>query len=70
MQGILACCSPVPLHVKQELHALHRIVHAARDQPLVKRPAYAPNFGSLTFEDVASQLNKMSSVKALLRLVF
>ncbi|MCP9262205.1 Exosome component 10 [Dirofilaria immitis] len=36
MQGILACCSPVPLHVKQELHVLHQIINTSRDQPLVK----------------------------------
>ena len=33
MQGILACCNPIPLLVKQELHALHRIVLAARERP-------------------------------------
>lgn len=68
MQGILACCSPVPVHVKQELHVLHQIINTARDQPLVKRPIYAPNIGSLTLEGVTSQLNKMNAVKAMLRL--
>ncbi|VDN27100.1 unnamed protein product [Gongylonema pulchrum] len=67
MQGILACCSPVPLHVKQELHALHRIISTARDQPLVKRAISAPTIGTLTFENVVSRLNKMDAVKALLR---
>ncbi|KAK6104960.1 3'-5' exonuclease family protein [Brugia pahangi] len=67
MQGILACCSPVPMHVKQELHILHQIINTSRDQPLVKRPIYAPNIGSLTLEGVTSQLNKMNAVKAMLR---
>lgn len=68
MQGILACCSPVPVHVKQELHVLHQIINTARDQPLIKRPIYAPNIGLLTLEGVTSQLNKMNSIKAMLRL--
>ncbi|CAG9538200.1 unnamed protein product [Cercopithifilaria johnstoni] len=67
MQGILACCSPVPVHVKQELHVLHEIINTSRDQPLVKRPIYASNVGSLTLEGVTSQLNKMNAVKAMLR---
>ncbi|EFO27811.2 3'-5' exonuclease [Loa loa] len=67
MQGILACCSPVPVHVKQELHVLHQIINTSRDQPLLKRPIYAPNIGSLTLEGVTSQLNKMNAVKAMLR---
>ncbi|XP_017083385.1 exosome component 10 [Drosophila eugracilis] len=36
MQGILACCNPIPPLVRQQLHALHQIVLKARDQPLVK----------------------------------
>lgn len=68
MQGILACCCPVPVHVKQELHVLHQIINTARDQPLVKRPIYAPDIGSLTLEGVTSQLNKMNAIKAMLRL--
>ncbi|KAM3718846.1 Exosome component [Dirofilaria immitis] len=66
MQGILACCSPVPLHVKQELHVLHQIINTSRDQPLVKLSVYAPNISALTLESVASQLNKMNAVKAML----
>lgn len=30
MQGILACCNPVPPLVKQNLHALHMIIFQAR----------------------------------------
>ncbi|XP_020813302.1 LOW QUALITY PROTEIN: exosome component 10 [Drosophila serrata] len=36
MQGILACCNPIPPLVRQHLHALHQIVLKARDQPLIK----------------------------------
>lgn len=36
MQGILACCNPIPPLVRQMLHALHQFVLKARDQPLVK----------------------------------
>ncbi|PNF29147.1 hypothetical protein B7P43_G12605 [Cryptotermes secundus] len=36
MQGILACCNPIPPIVRQNLHKLHTIVLEARDQPLVK----------------------------------
>ncbi|KAH8383565.1 hypothetical protein KR009_009318, partial [Drosophila setifemur] len=36
MQGILACCNPIPPLVRQHLHMLHQIVLKARDQPLVK----------------------------------
>ena len=35
MQGILACCNPVPPLVKQNLNQLHEIILKARDQPLV-----------------------------------
>lgn len=36
MQGILACCNPIPPLVRQHLHTLHQIVLRAREQPLVK----------------------------------
>lgn len=36
MQGILACCNPIPPLVRQHLHVLHRFILNARDQPLVK----------------------------------
>jgi len=35
MQGILACCNPVPPLVKQNLGALHTILLAARDKQLL-----------------------------------
>lgn len=36
MQGILACCNPIPPLVKQHLHILHQIILKAREQSLVK----------------------------------
>lgn len=36
MQGILACCNPVPPLVRQHLLHLHKIVLKAREQPLEK----------------------------------
>ncbi|XP_053688730.1 exosome component 10 [Sabethes cyaneus] len=36
MQGIIACCTPVPSLVRQHLHTLHQIVLKARDIPLNK----------------------------------
>ena len=38
MQGIVACCNPVPPLVKQNLHYLHQIVFKAREQPLTAVP--------------------------------
>ncbi|CAL1681433.1 unnamed protein product [Lasius platythorax] len=35
MQGILACCNPIPPLVRQNVLKLHKIVLKARDQPLV-----------------------------------
>lgn len=36
MQGILACCNPIPPLVRQHLHVLHQFILKAREQPLVK----------------------------------
>nr|CAH7712203.1 unnamed protein product [Callosobruchus chinensis] len=36
MQGILACCNPIPPLVRSHLLELHKIVLRARDQPLQK----------------------------------
>lgn len=36
MQGILACCNPIPPIVRQNLHPLHKIILKAREQPLIK----------------------------------
>lgn len=37
LQGILACCNPVPPLVRQHLHHLHQIILKARDQPLIRK---------------------------------
>lgn len=36
IQGILACCNPIPTLVRQHLVPLHQIILKAREQPLVK----------------------------------
>jgi exosome complex exonuclease RRP6 len=36
MQGILACCNPIPHCVRQNLNAIHRIILQAREQPLIQ----------------------------------
>lgn len=36
MQGILACCNPIPPLVRQHLNHLHQIVLKAREQPVIK----------------------------------
>ncbi|CRL00784.1 CLUMA_CG014038, isoform A [Clunio marinus] len=36
MQGILACCNPIPPLVRQQLNNIHQIVLKARDQPMIK----------------------------------
>lgn len=36
MQGILACCNPIPPLVRQNLLWLHKIILKAREQPLIK----------------------------------
>jgi exosome complex exonuclease RRP6 len=36
MQGILACCNPIPPLVRQHLQLIHYIILKAREQPLIK----------------------------------
>ncbi|XP_015116855.1 exosome component 10 [Diachasma alloeum] len=36
MQGILACCNPIPPLVRQNLLKLHKLILRAREQPLIK----------------------------------
>lgn len=36
MQGILACCNPIPPLVRSHLLELHQIILKAREQPLEK----------------------------------
>ncbi|KAK7070703.1 Exosome component 10 [Halocaridina rubra] len=35
MQGILACCNPIPALVKTELLTMHTLIREAREQPLI-----------------------------------
>jgi len=37
MQGILACCNPIPPMIRQNLNHLHQIILKAREQPIIKR---------------------------------
>ncbi|GMT14334.1 hypothetical protein PFISCL1PPCAC_5631, partial [Pristionchus fissidentatus] len=73
MQGILACCSPVPLLVKQHLLQLHRIIYAARDRPLEKTVtlssrAIGTDGGDRgLFEAMIDEANRMTKVKSVLR---
>lgn len=36
IQGILACCNPIPPLVRQHLNFLHQIILKAREQPVIK----------------------------------
>merc|ERR1719318_370543 len=56
MQGILACCNPVPPLVKQNLGALHSIVLAARDKKLTVDPALMSSPPQSELADFASNL--------------
>ena len=56
MQGIIACCNPVPPFVKQNLHFLHQIVFKAREQPLTSVP------DSLNSSYATSDMLSMSSL--------
>uniref|UniRef100_A0A0N5ART6 Exosome complex component 10 homolog n=1 Tax=Syphacia muris TaxID=451379 RepID=A0A0N5ART6_9BILA len=67
MQGILACCYPVPTFVKQELNVLHHIIHEARDQPLVKNSLTTSNVTEHKFDSAVAGLSKMTKSKALLK---
>lgn len=70
LQGILACCYPVPPFVKQELHILHHIIHEARDQPLIKSSLATATVAKLTFDSVLAKISKMTKSKALLKYFF
>ena len=55
MQGIVACCNPVPPLVKQNLHYLHQIVFKAREQQLTAVPAVLNASNSVLDNSLASQ---------------
>ncbi|KAL4646114.1 exosome component 10 isoform X1 [Arapaima gigas] len=47
-QGIIACCSPVPPVVRQQVNELHLLIQQARDMPLLKAELVAEKRKSLT----------------------
>ena len=57
MQGILACCNPIPPLVRQNLLKLHKIILKAREQPLIK-----PVLGDL--RQRSNQRSQMSNSEA------
>ncbi|EDW14462.1 exosome component 10 [Drosophila mojavensis] len=61
MQGILACCNPIPPLVRQQLNTLHQIVLRAREQPLIKPILEARHIAPLNLspsnKDFSSKLN-------------
>uniref|UniRef100_A0A182PEM0 Exosome complex component 10 homolog n=1 Tax=Anopheles epiroticus TaxID=199890 RepID=A0A182PEM0_9DIPT len=57
MQGIIACCTPVPSLVRQHLHALHQIILKARELPPI-----AGGDPAKTNEQHAATRYKMQSV--------
>jgi len=59
MQGILACCNPVPPLVKMNLGALHTIVHASRDKQLLSvDPALLSTPPQADFSDLTSNYSQ------------
>jgi hypothetical protein len=56
MQGILACCNPIPPLVRQNLHKLHSIILEARDQPLVKVKSLNICYVNLTVAGMKSSM--------------
>lgn len=52
MQGILACCNPIPPLVRQHLHVLHRFILQAREQPLTKVCAHRLMFTFTSFHTI------------------
>lgn len=59
MPGILACCSPIPPLIKQELHHLHRIILQARELPLVevRKSLYCNLYERKCLKLIAKQLS-------------
>lgn len=60
MQGVLACCNPIPPLVKQNLHAIHMIMLKAREQPLTVIKQETPKevksqMSSMIVQDLAEQ---------------
>ncbi|XP_055388236.1 exosome component 10 isoform X2 [Condylostylus longicornis] len=61
MQGVLACCNPVPSLLRQNLISLHKIILKARDQPLVKKHINQENSERtlLPTKDFSSKINSL-----------
>ena len=72
-QGITACCNPVPEMVKKHVLDIHKLVYAARDQPLILGYAQKKNIigeeGSF-FRAMQDEENRMNKVKSVLRYRF
>lgn len=63
MQGVLACCNPVPPLVRQNLHQLHQILLKAREQPLVtkvQQQSEQANSRSATGASAAMTINSVN----------
>ncbi|CAD5212217.1 unnamed protein product [Bursaphelenchus okinawaensis] len=54
IQGILACCAPVPVMVKRDIFVIHRFVTAARDLPLEEKEQYE---SALSFQETVRNKN-------------
>lgn len=52
MQGILACCNPIPPLVRGNLLDLHKIVLKAREQPLEKVRSFLLSYVGIIYEKV------------------
>lgn len=59
MQGILACCNPIPPLVRQHLHTLHQIILKAREQPLVKPILEAETIHRVAYANVKDYNSKL-----------
>ncbi|XP_076059999.1 exosome component Rrp6 [Oratosquilla oratoria] len=62
MQGILACCNPIPPLVKMELLTLHNLVRSAREQHL-HMPEPSPLGESLVQQEVIEDLTTVISLR-------
>lgn len=66
MQGILACCNPVPPLVRQHLHQLHQVLLKAREQPLVRKVQSAAEQGNSRSTGTAAGVTAAGMVNQLL----
>jgi len=64
LQGIIACCAPVPPLVKRDLFEIHRFIKSARDLPLEEKTnLFGSELGeSIMLEAVRSQQQKTQPV--------